>query len=158
MQETASLFDKIVTDVLEKPCFGFVCGLNAVNHPVMSRFFGFAYKEDLSTFTGYTFARDFLKMRKHLTPGDKITFVVSSPLDFKTIQLKGTLQRIYDTPEEEMQIPSSCNQLQSEILQRWGISNETFANWSFQQSVAVVLNVDEIFDQTPKINTGQKIN
>ena len=158
MLETVKVINDFVQEVLDKPCFGFVAGLNKSGHPEMSRFFGFNHDPELDTFTAYTFKKDFQKMRNHLLPGERISMAVSSPLDFKTIQLKGTLNRIYDTPEDEMNIPRSCNKIQSEIMQRWGISKEVFANWNFEQSVAVVMNVHDIFDQTPRLNTGEKIN
>ena len=158
MMETVNLMNSLVEEVLEKPCFGFVCGLDGDGHPIMSRFFGFQYSSDLSTFTAYTFGKDFQRLQRHLLHSIKLSAVVSSPQDFKTIQLKGTFKTMYSTPEEEMKIPQSCNQLQSEILIRWGISKEVFANWSYQESVAVVMDVEEIYNQTPKLNTGNKIN
>ena len=157
MQDTISKLDKIVSEVLNKPCFGFVCGKNALNHPIMSRYFGFTFNPDLSKFTAYTFEKDFKKMQPFIATGDRISAVASSPLDYKTIQLKGTLHSIYDTPDEEMSFPESCNIQQSEIIQRWGIPGEVFTKWSYKQSVAVVMNVEEIYDQTPKTNTGQRI-
>jgi len=158
MLKTVNVITEFVREVLDKPCFGFVAAINESGHPQMSRFFGFNYDPELTTFTSYTFIKDFQKMRDHILSGEKISIVVSSPVDFKTIQLKGTLNRIYETPENEMNIPRSCNKTQSEIMERWGIPKEVFANWNFEQSVAVVMNVDEIFDQTPKVDTGKKIS
>ena len=158
MIETVNVINDFVREVLGKPCFGFVACLNEMGHPEMSRYFGFKYDQELNTFTAYTFRKDFQKMQDHLSTGEKISMAASSPMDLQTIQLKGTLNRIYDTPKDEMEIPRSCNDKQSEIMARWGISKEVFANWNFEQSVAVVMNVEEIYDQTPKINTGKKIS
>ena len=158
MIETVKVINDFISEVLDNPCFGFVTALNNAGQPEMSRYFGFRYDNELNTFTAYTFAKDFQKMRDHIIPGQKISMAASSPEDLKTIQLKGTLNRIYDTPEKEMEIPKLCNNMQAEIMARWGIPKEVFANWHLQQSVAIVMNVEEIYDQTPKINTGKKIS
>jgi len=43
-------------------------------------------------------------------------------------------------------------------MEMFGIPKEVFANWNFEPSVAISINVEEIFDQTPKVNTGNKIS
>lgn len=147
-----------VNDVLDSPCFGFVGTVDDANQPVMTRGFGFKYDESQTTFTMYTFQKDFQRLIAHLSEVAKVSATITNALDFKTVQFKGTYRNHYITPDEEMIYAQECNSKQSEIMKMLGISNEVFAHWKYSPSVAIVMNVDEMFDQTPKINTGNKIN
>ena len=158
MLETVNVINELVQEVLSKPCFGFVAGLDEAGHPEISRCFGFNYDKEQSTLTVYTFKKDFQKMRDHLSAGEKISVALCNAENFKTIQFKGTLNLIYDTPEHEMTYPRSCNTKQVDIMAGWGVPNQVFANWSFEQSVTVVMDVHEMYDQTPRPNAGKKIN
>jgi general stress protein 26 len=158
MVQVGIAINDFVKELLEKPCFGFVAGLDEAGHPEMSRCFGFNYDTEQNTLTVYTFKKDFQKMQDHLSAGDKISVALSNAQNFKTIQFKGTLNRIYDTPEHEMTYPRSCNTMQADIMASWGVPNQVFANWSFEQSVTVVMDVNEMFDQTPRPKAGEKIN
>ena len=158
MVQEAIAINEFVKEVLDKPCFGFVAGLDEAGHPEMSRCFGFTFEAEENTLTVYTFTKDFQKMGDHLAAGDKISIALSNAQNFKTVQFKGTLNQIYDTPEQEMAIPRSCNKKQADIMASWGVSKQVFANWSFEQSVTVVMDVNEMYDQTPRPKAGAKIN
>ena len=158
MSNTKSVANDLVREVLQKPCFGFICALNEANHPILARIFGFHFEAERHTLTAYAFNKDFQPMQEHLSAGAKITMVLSSSLDYHTIQLKGTFTKAYETPEEELKYPRSCNRQQVDIMNGWGVPEEVFANWSFEPSISVAMEVNEIFDQTPRPNTGKKIN
>lgn len=147
-----------VREVLDSPCFGFVGTINKSNQPVMTRGFGFKYNDPLTAFTMYTFKKDFQRLVDYLSEAAKMSATITNAVNFKTVQFKGTYQHHYDTPDEEMIYAQECNNKQGEIMKMFGVSNQVFANWKYKPSVAVVMNVDELFDQTPKINTGNKIN
>lgn len=150
--------NEFATYVLANPCFGFVGTVNEVNQPVMTRLFGFNYDNPITTFTVYTFKNDALRLVDHLSKKTKLSATISNAMDFKTLQFKGTYHDHYDAPDEEMHYPREFNSKQAEIMQMLGISNEAFANWKYEPAMAVVMNVVEIFDQTPKVGTGNKIN
>lgn len=158
MKNTNSIANSLVSDVLQKPCFGFICALNEADHPILARIFGFNFDPKKNTLTAYAFKKDFQAMQNNFTSGVKIAMALSSSLDYHTIQLKGTLNKFYNTPEEEMKYPRSCNGKQVDIMNGWGIPKDVFANWSFEQSISVMMDVNEIFDQTPWPNAGKKIN
>jgi hypothetical protein len=124
----------------------------------MTRFFGFKYDDPLTTLTLYTFKKDAQHVVDQLSNGAKLAATTSNAMDFKTIQFKGTYLKHYDVPHEEMKYARQCNAKQAKIVEMYGISKEIWANWSFEQSVAISINVEELFDQTPKLNTGNKIN
>ena len=154
----AILLNEFVKEVFEAPCFGFVGTINETGQPVMTRFFGYKYDDPFTTITLYTFKKDTQEVVDQLTDDSKLTATLSNALDFKTIQVKGSYQRHYDVPEEEMNFAREKNAKQVEIMKAIGISNEVFANWKFEPSLAITINVEELFDQTPKINAGNKIN
>jgi len=147
-----------VREVLDSPCFGFVGTIDQTSQPVMTRGFGFKFDEALATFTMYTFQKDFQRLIDHLSEVAKVSATITNATDFKTVQFKGTYLNHYMTPDKEMIYAHECNSKQAEIMKMFGLSNEVFANWKYSPSVAIVMNVHEMFDQTPKINTGNKIN
>lgn len=148
----------LANEVLSNPCFGFIGTLNESNQPVMTRVFGFKYDDSLTAFTVYTFKKDARRVAHHLSEVSKLAATISNALDFKTIQFKGTYRHHYEVSDEEMNYSRDCNSKQIEIMKMFNISKETFCNWKYEPSMAIVMDVDEIFDQTPKINTGNKIN
>lgn len=154
----AIILNDFVKEVLTSPCYGFVVTINESNQPVMTRFFGFKYDDPLETLTVYTFKKDAQRVIDELSDSAKLAATVSNAMDFKTIQFKGTYQRHYDVADEEMNYARECNAKQVEIMAMFGISKEVFASWHFEPSVAISINVEEIFDQTPKVNAGNKIN
>ena len=147
-----------VKEVLDAPCYGFIGTINASNQPVMTRFFGFKYDDPLTTLTLYAFKKDAQRVVDLLSDGVKLAATTSNAMDYKTVQFKGTYQRHYDVPAEEKSYVRECNAKQAKIIEMFGISKEIWANWSFEPSTAISINVDEIFDQTPKVGAGNKIN
>ncbi|MCK5700020.1 MAG: pyridoxamine 5'-phosphate oxidase family protein [Cyclobacteriaceae bacterium] len=154
----AIALNDFVREVLNSPCFGFIGTLNKSNQPVITRVFGFKYDDTLSVFTMYTFAKDTQRLVDHLNKLSKVSATLTNAINFKTLQFKGTYRNHYLAPDEEMIYAKECNIKQAEIMKMLGISNEVFANWKYEPSVAIAMNVDALFDQTPKINTGNKIN
>lgn len=154
----AILLNDFVKEVLATPCFGFIGTVNESNQPLITRFFGYKSDDPLTTLTLYTFKKDSKRVTNQLSVGAKLTATLSNAMDYKTIQFKGTYQKHYDTPEEELINIRENNLKQAEIMAMFGISNDVFATWKYEPSVAINIEVQEIFDQTPKINAGNKIN
>ncbi len=152
------ILNDFVKGVLNAPCYGFVAAINQSNQPVVTRFFGFKYDDPLTTLTLYTFKKDAQHVVDQLSNGVKLAATTSNAMDYNTIQFKGTYLRHYDVPNEEMKYARQCNAKQVKIMEMFGISKEIWGNWSFEPSVAISINIEELFDQTPKLNTGNKIN
>ena len=152
------ILNDFVKEVLDAPCYGFLGVINESYQPVITRFFGFKYDNPLTILTLYTFKKDAQRVVNQLSEGVKIAATTSNAMDYKTIQFKGTYLKHYDVPQDEMNYARQCNAKQAKIIEMFGISNKVWANWSFEPSVAIAINVKELFDQTPKINTGNKIN
>ena len=145
-------------EVLAAPWFGFIVAINKSNQPVMTRVFGFKYEDPLTTLTVYTFKKDAQRVVDLLSEDVKISISASKVANFKTAQFKGTYHNHYDVLEEEMHYVRDSNVKQTEIMASTGVPDGAFANWKYEPTVAIVINVDEIFDQTPKVNAGNKIS
>ena len=91
MVQAAIEINELVQEVLNKPCFGFVAGLDEADHPEISRCFGFNFDKEQTTLTVFTFKKDFQKMRDHLSAGEKISVALCNAENFQTVQFKGTL-------------------------------------------------------------------
>lgn len=149
--------NELIKEVLNAPAFGFIGTIDDSNQPVMTRIFGFKNDEPLTTITVYTFKKDAQRVVTHLSEQSKISVTTSDATNFKTIQFKGTYKSHYDVPENEMHFVRDSNIKQIEILKFMGISKEVFANWKYEPTLAIEVEINEIFDQTPRINTGNKI-
>lgn len=147
----------LMRDVLNSEAYGFVGAINSSNQPVVTRFFGFIHDDPMTTLTAYTFKKDAKHVLEHLSDGSKMAITLSNTMNYNTCQFKGTYQRHYNTTEDEMPIIHKNNAKQAKIMEMFGIQREAFASWKYEPSVAIVLNVEEVFDQTPKINTDGKI-
>ncbi len=148
----------LVREVLDAPSFGFVCTINESKQPVMTRVFGYKFDDPLTILTIYTYKKDALQVVDQLHDGSNITATISSAADFKTVQFKGTYNQHADASNQELDIIRAHTARQAEILKMMGIPNEVFASWKYEPAVGISINVKELFDQTPKINAGNKIN
>ena len=147
----------LIKEVLSVPAFGFIGTINDSNQPVITRIFGFKYDDPLTTLTLYTFKKDAQRVVNYLSGQSKMSATTCDATNFKTVQFKGTYHSHYDVPEEEMHYVRDSNAKQVEIMNMIGIPKEVFANWKFEPTLAIAMEIDEIFDQTPRINAGNKI-
>jgi hypothetical protein len=154
----AIILNDLVKDVLAAPCFGFVSSVNNDGYPNITRFFGFNYNEDNDSFTVYTFQNDTHRILDDLNSGDPIAATASNGENFQTSQFKGTFNRFYSPEPSELEIVSECNKKQQKILLMMGITEDVFSKWKFTPPTAIVIDVTEIFDQTPKVDAGKKIS
>jgi len=150
--------DDLMLDVLTSEAFGFIGVVADSKQPVITRLFGFKYDNPITTLTVYTFKKDAQRVVDILSKGSKLSITVSNVLNYKTCQFKGTYHSHYITPEEEMHYLRENNIKQGKHMNAFGVSSEVWESWKFEPSVAIVMNVEEIFDQTPRVNTGNKIN
>ena len=150
--------NNFVKEVLNAPCFGFIGTVDQSGHPVITRIFGYKHDSPLTTLTVYTFSKDAQRVKVALKKGDKITATTSNSTNFKTVQFKGRFISSYPVSDNEIKIIESFNEKQGEILAQMGIPQAVYANWKYTPSLAFEIEVSEIFDQTPKVNSGQKIN
>ena len=150
--------NELMLDVLTSEGFGFIGAVTDSKRPVMTRFFGFKYDNPITTLTVYTFKKDAQRVVDLLSKGSKLSIAISNVSNFKTCQFKGIYHSHYITPEEEMHYPRENNIKQAKFMNMFGVPTEVWESWKFEPSVAIVMNVEEIFDQTPKVNTGNKIN
>ena len=148
----------LMLDVLTSEGFGFIGAVTDSKQPVIARFFGFKYDNPITTLTVYTFKKDAQRVVDLLSKGSKLSIAVSNVSNFKTCQFKGIYHSHYITPEEEMHYPRENNIKQAKFMNMFGVPTEVWESWKFEPSVAIVMNVEEIFDQTPRVNTGNKIN
>jgi general stress protein 26 len=149
--------NELIKEVLSVPAFGFIGTIDDSNQPVMTRIFGFKNDDPLTTLTLYTFKKDAQRVVNHLSEQSKISVTTCDATNFKTVQFKGTYKSRYDVPEEELHYVRDANAKQVEIMNMLGIPKEVFANWKYEPTLAIVMEINEIFDQTPRINTGNKI-
>ena len=150
--------NNLVREVLEAPSFGFVCAINESKQPVMTRIFGYSFDDPLTILTIYTYKKDSLHVIEQLHENSNITATLSSTADFKTVQFKGNYNQHADASTKELNIIKAHTERQAEILRMMGIPKEVFANWKFEPAVGISINVKELFDQTPKVNAGNKLN
>ena len=114
-------------------------------------------QQQLILFVSLKFGETFLK---NIQSSKRVSFLCASVKTLESYQLKGTCLSSHPcTPEEidyqETYIDGFCK-----AVEYMGISSrQKFFDCFFQQpSVAVRMQVEEIFEQTPKPGTGQKLS
>lgn len=150
--------NQLIKDVMGAASFGFVTAIDESNQPVMTRVMAYNYNAGYTKVTLFTFEKDAQRLTRILSEGTKIAATISDGMNFKTLQFKGTCEKVYATTPEELEIVKAHNENQRELLASIGVTEESFALWKYEPSVAINMRVEEIFDQTPRVNAGSKIS
>ena len=91
---------------------------------------------------------------------NKVAFVATNAGTFQTIQIKGEYLYHRDPTEKELALmidefqPAKMHMIEN----FWGMAGEMLNAWTLTPALAVGVKCNEIFDQTPRKNTGNKIS
>ncbi len=149
---------KLINEVTSAPAMGFLAVADSNNQLVISRHYAFKYHEESSVFTVYSYSKDAQLVLEHLSVGKKIAAVSSDATNFNTLQFKGSYLRHYPVEgAEELAFVEQNNQKQMAIMEMFGIG-QMFKKWHYLPSTAIVFTVEEIFEQSPRTETGKQIS
>jgi hypothetical protein len=94
---------------------------------------------------------------KNLDDNKMISLVVAYPLTFECYQFKGILISYNDsTAEEKIDIDNYLNKM-NETVQKIGIKDGAVYTWPHDTTITIEFEVEQIFEQTPKIGTGNQL-
>jgi hypothetical protein len=146
-------------ETLNLRCFGFLSSVNSDKRSEMTRVFGYSFDESTGIVKILIYKGDSAKLLACLSQTKKMAFVASDPMSFKTIQMKGDLLSYSDaSPEETNLITGIFNTKRKEVFTMFGLPETIGDNWNILPALSIKMQCNEIYDQTPRINTGNKIS
>jgi len=148
-------------DFMSAKCFAIMMGSrNADLQPSMQRAFGVMLSDDGSNISAFLPKALSNKVLVNLNTNGRAAITVGNPNTHQTLQFKGQYISSHDSTEADMQ----------EVYQNLGGFGEFVGNVFGEEAlnymknfnifpmITVTFKVEDIFDQTPRPGTGQKIN
>lgn len=94
---------------------------------------------------------------KNLEVNKMIAFVMVNPIGFECYQFKGTYLRNYDGADEDQKIVENYIRDLNHIMIKMGLTDGISNNWLTDAIVVIEFEIDQVFEQTPKIGTGKPL-
>lgn len=133
-----------------------VAGSNLV--PEVIRCVGLKFEPVEEIMTCYVPQKFFERVIPLVEQNPKIAIVASEVASYETYQYKGTYLLNRTCSQDEHKVQFEYMNALTEIIASFGLSKEKLMRAYFHQpSFALVFKVEEVFDQTPKLGNGQKI-
>jgi hypothetical protein len=156
----AIVFTDFVKKTLGLRCFGFVASFDGnKKRSEMTRVFGYSLDEPAGILTVLVYKGDSAKLLACLSQTKKLTVVNSDPMSFKTLQIKGDFLSHSDaSPEEINLIKNEFGNRRTEVFTMFGLPASIGDNLNSLPALSIKMQCKEIFDQTPRLNTGNKIS
>ena len=93
---------------------------------------------------------------KNLENNKMIAFVQANPIGFECYQFKGTYLRSYEASDEDRTLVENWMKDFDEVMFKYDLGRIT-SNLLHYPIVVIEFEIDQIFEQTPKIGTGNPI-
>jgi len=94
---------------------------------------------------------------KNLENNKMIAFVQANPIGFECYQFKGTYLRSYEASDEDRTLVENWLKDFDDIMAKYELEVPITYNWLHDPIVVIEFEIDQIFEQTPKIGTGNPI-
>ena len=128
---------------------------NAEMHPEYQRVLG-GYVDDNDQFHFFFDIPTGRITIRNLEENQEVAFVGCSNT-FESYQLKGKALTWYETTEDELQIMRSYMLKFNEAMSSFGLGAEA-SDYPHTKMMTLTMEVHEMFEQTPKVGTGEKIS
>lgn len=144
--------------ILSEPSAFWVANVSENNVPDVVRCAGLAPVTDLHELTIYISEKFGRKFFKNLRSGSWISFSATSVPTFESFQYKGIFQSIRPCTREEEEKQRRYYEDFTALTADFGFVKDLLFRCYFHvPAFAVTFRVQEIFDQTPRKGTGQKV-
>jgi len=88
---------------------------------------------------------------------NQLVTVVMCSFTFESYQFKGKSIRWAEATEEELEMIDDYFRKFTESMAGFGLGEDFVYKYPHSQMMSLLMEVSEIFEQTPKIGTGQKV-
>lgn len=148
----------IIDQAMDTPQFGWLCAVDKDNYPVSTRGYLFKYDIDNKVLKVIVSKSDSENsVLPSLSKGTNIAAVIANGITFNSIQYKGEFIRKTELTEEDQKNMDDNFDAVVEYLGQFGFSKELVEKFYTQEHQIFELAISEIFDQTPKQGTGNKL-
>jgi hypothetical protein len=135
-----------------------VCNCNELLEPELARLLGCQVGSDKEFLTFYLPTLLGKKVIQNFSSTDKLSFLLAHVQTNESYQLKGTYCWHRPCTVEEVSFQDAYMRGFSTAIEAQGFSRSVVYKAYFNQpSVAVHMQVQEVYEQTPKIGTGKKV-
>ena len=94
---------------------------------------------------------------KNLEENKMIAFVQANPIGFECYQYKGNYLRSYEASDEDRTLVENWLKDFNDIMAKYELEDRIVYNLLHEPIVVIEFEIDQIFEQTPKIGTGNPI-
>lgn len=94
----------------------------------------------------------------HVAVNPRVAVLVSQPLDHRSFQMKGSVVRVAPAPSEALAFIEAYLASFARVLETVGMPYEVVTNLSHWPSVALELQLEELFLQTPGPGAGARLS
>ncbi len=128
--------------------------------PIAERAFGFKVSEDGTLVSAFIPTANSEKTIENLNANGRAALIVSNPFNLNTWQFKGAYHSYSDCIESDMQIlQENMMEFGKFITMHFGEKQlEILQGHNIFPLTSVTFKIEDIFNQTPGPNAGQKIN
>lgn len=129
--------------------------------PYIIRGFGVKAHPNQTTVTFYIAELHSEQMIENFEKNGRVALTVSEPLSFEAYQLKGKFISWRRNNKQDDQFVDEYQTQIYEKVTKMGIPEEIFTKWNiwmYKPCVAITFDVEEVFGQTPRPETGELIS
>jgi hypothetical protein len=155
----AIVITDFVKETLARHCLGFISSFNGSNKNEMTRAFGYSFNEPAGIMTIMVLKEDSARLLACLAQTKKLAFVASDPMTHHTLQIKGDYMSHADaSPEEVNLIKNEFDQKWRAVFKMFHCPDNFVENLKMLPALSLKMECKEIYNQTPRINPGNKIS
>ncbi len=86
-----------------------------------------------------------------------IALTMVHPLNYRCLQIKGRCIRHYEADSSEMVNVNNYLDLFGSVIAKMGLPEDAVYNWPHDPAIVVEMELDEVYEQTPKKGAGEKL-
>jgi hypothetical protein len=86
-----------------------------------------------------------------------IALTMVHPLNYRCLQIKGRCIRHYEADSSEMVNVNNYLDLFGSVIEKMGLPENVVYNWPHDPAIVVEMELDEVYEQTPKKGAGEKL-
>jgi len=97
------------------------------------------------------------KTISNLDDNGLIALTMVHPLNYRCLQIKGRCIRYYEADESEMENVKNYLAQFTSVLIKMGLPEDVVYKWPHDPAIVVEMDLDEIYEQSPKKGAGEKL-
>jgi hypothetical protein len=149
---------KPYAELLSLPLSYWAASADAQNMPEMARVFSLLPVDDSNEITFFIPEKYSETFLANLEINPALSLMGCSVITFESYQFKGNFKRIRASTKEEHAMQMDYLDKFTDLILEIGFSKEDYYNaFASDSSLAITFEVTDIFEQTPRVGTGESV-